>query len=250
MYKYILIFIVSFQLLIASIFAQTNLYVSNQGNDQNNGSMNAPVRSLKQALTLAKHKRGHVSVFLRAGTYYLDTTLIIRATDFHPSSLTIRNYKTDSVVISGGKRLALEWKPYKNGILVARVSPNITFDQLFVNDEKQVLARYPNYDSSVRILKGTSADAISKERVSHWANPAGGYLHGLQAYQWGSLSYKITGKKQDGSLQLEGGWQNNRPSSLHKEYRYVEGIFEELDTVNELFLDRQKGVLYYYHLRI
>ena len=39
---------------------------------------------------------------------------------------------------------------------------------------------------------------------------------------------------------------DNRPSSIHKEYRYVEGIFEELDTVNEWYLDRQKGILYYY----
>jgi len=246
MYKKSLIFGILLQVLVTSINAQTNIYVSPQGNDHNKGSLSAPLRSIEQALHIANQHGGQVTIALRGGTYFLDTTLLIRSTTLNTTSLTICNYKEESVIISGGKKLDLAWEAYKNGIMVAKVAQNQHFDQLFVNNEKQVLARYPNYDPSARILKGTAADAVSIKRVSRWKHPEGGYLHGLQAYEWGSLSYKITGKKPDGSLQLEGGWQNNRPSSLHKQFRYVEGIFEQLDTANEWYLDSKNGLLYYY----
>jgi hypothetical protein len=45
---------------------------------------------------------------------------------------------------------------------------------------------------------------------------------------------------------MEGGWQNNRPNKMHKEYRFVENIFEELDAPEEWWLDKEKRVLYYY----
>ncbi|NWK54471.1 right-handed parallel beta-helix repeat-containing protein [Verrucomicrobiaceae bacterium N1E253] len=47
-------------------------------------------------------------------------------------------------------------------------------------------------------------------------------------------------------MRMEGGWQDNRRTGPHKTYRYVENIFEELDTAYEWFLDRDKSVLYVY----
>ncbi len=59
------------------------------------------------------------------------------------------------------------------------------------------------------------------------------------------MHYRITGKDTDSTLRMEGGWQNNRPSPMHKTYRYVENIFEELDTAGEWYADRVKNILYY-----
>ncbi len=44
---------------------------------------------------------------------------------------------------------------------------------------------------------------------------------------------KTKGKKRDGTLDLEGGWQNNRPDKMHERYRFIEHVFEELDAPGE-----------------
>src|SRR5690606_36118068 len=106
------------------------------------------------------------------------------------------------------------------------------------------MARYPNYDTDQRVFNGTAADAISHERVKSWNNPEGGYVHALHQGEWGGFHYRIKDKKENGELILEGGWQNNRPSPLHKEYRFVENIFEELDAPGEWFYNKKEGVLY------
>ena len=63
---------------------------------------------------------------------------------------------------------------------------------------------------------------------------------------WGGFQYVITGKDAGGNLTYEGGWQNNRPAPMHKEYRFVENIFEELDAPGEWFLDGKTRTLYFY----
>ncbi|WP_449436022.1 PDZ domain-containing protein [Pedobacter steynii] len=45
---------------------------------------------------------------------------------------------------------------------------------------------------------------------------------------------------------MEGGYQNNRQMGMHDKYRFVENIFEELDTVGEWFYNKEEKLLYYY----
>jgi len=74
----------------------------------------------------------------------------------------------------------------------------------------------------------------------------GGYVHALHCSQWGDFHYLITGKNDKGEPALEGGWQNNRRMPMHDKYRFVENVFEELDTVNEWFYDKKVKILYYF----
>jgi hypothetical protein len=108
------------------------------------------------------------------------------------------------------------------------------------------MARYPNYDPSVRFYGGTAADAISKERAALWDSPEGGYVHALHVFEWGDFHYIITGKDDKGEPVLEGGWQNNRRYGMHEKYRFVENIFEELDTINEWYYDKKNKTLFYF----
>ncbi len=50
------------------------------------------------------------------------------------------------------------------------------------------------------------------------------------------MHWQIYGKNEDGELDLEGGWQNNRPSKMHPRYRIVENVFEELLTTDRYFV--------------
>jgi hypothetical protein len=200
-----------------------------------------PIRTLAEAQVEARKTKG--TVIVHGGTYYLQQPLVFTAADSGTSYVAAPGEKP---VISGGVKLNLQWQPYKDGIMQAKVPAGVTFDQLFVNGKQQPLARYPNYDPNVVIYNGYAADAISPERVKRWADPKGGFIHALHPGRWGSYDFVITGKDATGNVTYEGGWQINRVAAMHKDYRFVENIFEELDAPGEWYLNTKTSTLYYY----
>lgn len=223
--------------------AQKEIFVDLQGNDQSNGAQSTPVRTLGAALDLAeKANDPQIRIFFREGTYNLVAPEIITSDRMQGKQLLITAWKDEKVVISGTKKLNLNWKKSKGGVWKAAVSDD--FDQLWINGEKKVLARYPNYQEGV-LFNGTSEEALSPARIKKWKDPAGGFIHSMHAGLWGSQHYLITGKIKD-SLLYEGGYQVTRPSRLHPKSRYVENIKEELDAPGEWFWDKKEQQLYYY----
>ncbi|THU40137.1 PDZ domain-containing protein [Niastella caeni] len=241
--------IVAFALLWpVALLAQTKFYVSPKGNDANPGTQTKPFASIHKALAVGQKTSGPIVVYLLEGTYYLKHPVVFTAKDSGKENevLTLTGFNNQKATISGAVVLHVKWKEYKKGIWKATVKQDLIFDQLFVNGELQRMARYPNFDPAARFLGGTAADAISSERAAKWQSPAGGYVHALHRSEWGDFHYVITGKNIKGDLALEGGWQNNRRISMHDKYRFVENVFEELDTANEWFYDKKTKTLYYY----
>lgn len=232
----------------AGLLAQTTIYVSPDGDDAYGGSAAKPYASISRAIAEARKLSGEVKIYLLEGTYYLSQPVVFTAEDSRKESeaLTLTNIDKQEVVISGSVVLNLKWSPFKNGIWQAKVTQDLVFDQLFVNGQLQRMARYPNFDSTACFLGGTSEDAISKERAVNWSSPEGGFVHALHQSEWGDFHYIITGKNEKGEPALVGGWQNNRRMGMHKKYRFVENIFEELDTANEWFYDKKSKTLYYF----
>ena len=228
-------------LMSASLSAQT-YYVAPNGSDNNSGSLKKPLASLEHGLAVAKGMPAKIVV--RAGTYYLSEPLVITP---ESSVTTIDAYAGEHPVISGGVELKnLEWHPYRNGIFMTQFPEGLKTEELFVNGQRQILARYPNFDPSAKYFDGFAPDAISRERAVRWKNPTGGYFHAMHPALWGDFTWRITGKDSKGEVKLEGGWQNNRSGGAHREIRFVENIFEELDAPGEWFLDHQTHTLYYY----
>lgn len=243
--RFVFLFLVVF--LTQSATAQVTFYVAPNGSDANNGMLKKPFKTLTKALLSAQRAKGQKAIIqLRKGYYYLDKTLVINAAHALFESMEITSYKNEPVFIDGGQPLQLAWKPSQNGIYQAVVAPNIAFEQLFIDGQQQPLARYPNYDANARVFHGTATDAISPERIKTWKNPTGGYVHALHSGEWGGFHYIITGKDEKGELKMEGGWQNNRPAPMHKQYRFVENIREELDAPGEWFFDKTSRILYFY----
>lgn len=237
---------------VARLSAQAvDIYVSPKGHDDAPGTLEQPANSLHRAQQLLRalrlqHPDVPVTIFLRGGTYYLDSTLVLTTRD-NPSGkapVVFRPYRHEKVIISGGRRLSPRWTSRGNGIYQARVPSDLDFDQLFVNDRKQVRARYPNYDSGAAIFGGASKEALSQARIKSWHDPAGGFIHALQKYHWGSLAYRITGTNND-SLQVEGGYQINRSHEIDSNAVFVENIREELDTAHEWYYNQATHMLYY-----
>ena len=228
------------------------LWVSPQGDDANPGTRAKPLMTFHAAQKRVRTIQGRgvapITVRFAAGTHYLRETVVFTEADSggEDAPVTYAAAPGATAVISGGQPLQLGWRPYKDGIMQARVPEGLTSDQLFVDGVRQHMARFPNYDPKAQYFQGFSADCTSPKRVARWANPAGGFVHAMHRSLWGDMHWRITGKTGDGKLQMEGGWQNNRQMGAHKKYRFVENVFEELDAPSEWFLDSKKGILYFY----
>ena len=235
-------------LTYADVFAVT-IHVSPRGDDGNSGTAAKPLAPLAAAQSRARQSAGHepVTVLLHNGIFYLPETLVFTAADSGTKKFPVvyAAAQGEQPVLSGGVRLKPEWTPFRDGIFQAKTPDGLVMDQVFVNGERQHMARYPNYDPKVQIFNGTAADAIAPERVARWGDPAGGFIHAMHGALWGGMHYRILGRKADGSLEYEGGWQNNRPSSMHKQFRFVENIREELDAPGEWFHDAKANTLFY-----
>ena len=232
------------------------IHVSTQGHDMNDGSAAKPVASLPMAQTLARKIRG-TKVVIHGGTYRIERPLEFTQED---DGVEFRAADGEKVVITSDRKLDLKWQPFRAGIWQADLGTQIyshpsqlkearsqsllQIDELFVNGQRQRMARYPNFDPEIRPFGGFAADANSRERAARWSNPAGGYLHAMHPGAWGGVHFVITGKDKDGNLLTEGGKQNNRGSNMHPRHRYVENIFEELDAPGEWFHDRKSNTLY------
>lgn len=226
-------------------------YVAPWGDNSKDGTIEQPFLTLEKAraavrAALPEAKEG-INVWIRGGTYYLSKTLEFGPKDSGSTGapVTYAAYENEKVIISGARLLSPKWTDYKDGIKVATIGSGLTFDMLFVGGVLQVMARYPNFDPDVKILNGYAADAASKERAARWANPATGFVRGLHHKEWGGNSYRIKGRRPNGDLDLDWVKDNNRGKRLHRDYRMVENIFEELDAPGEWFYDEPAGKLYF-----
>lgn len=226
------------------------IYVSPEGDSKNTGSIDAPLSSIQEAIEKAKKFKeesddAQITIHVLEGQYRLDAPIKI-TTDLN--DLTIRGVGTDQVVVKGSEKLDLKWSIYKDQIMVAKTSNQVHFDQFFVNGKQQVLARYPNYNEEGGHWQGHAVDAIDPERVKTWEQPKGAVVHAMHSGEWGDFHYEVVKANEDGTLELKGGHQNNRPSKMHEKYRMVENVFEELDSPGEWYFDKENGQLYYWPL--
>jgi len=243
MRKIVVLFVTFFS--FCTLQAKT-IYVSTSGNDANAGTKDAPVHSFEKAQQLvgAQSKSESVEVIFADGVYYLLKTIAFTAADNH-ATVTYRDLHEGKAIISGGSLLSLKWQVYKKDIFVANITGNPVIDQLYINGVRQRMARFPNAVAGKNVFdtwelshsaKSDSANnPLDPKRIARWKNPQGGYLHAMHSMLWGDMHWLIKEKNADGSLDLEGGWQNNRPSPMHPVYRMVENIFEELDAPGECF---------------
>jgi len=229
------------------------IYIAKSGKDSNPGTVDKPYASPSAAIeSVGKLKKtgykGAVEILIRKGKYNINKPLLVGAelSGTAAAPFTIKAFDGEPVTWSGAVPLKLSWTKGANGIWQTQVPKGMNFQSLFADEKHLIRARYPNYDPAILPFNGYAADAISPERVKSWKNPVGAYVHALHIGRWGGFHYRVVGKDAEGKLKLEGGEQNNRPSAMHDTYRFVENVFEELDAVNEWYLDEGAGTLYYY----
>lgn len=234
------------------------IYISSTGNDQNRGTKNNPVKTIKKAQQLIQLNAGkkEIQVIFADGIYYLPETVVLTSgssgTEKNPVAFMAEH--EGKAIISGGSQIELKWESYQNGIFKAQVKEDTDIDQLYVNGQRQRMARFPNAEEGKNVFDSwdlvhtNQPDSINDpmKRISSWANPEGAYIHAMHQSLWGDMHWIVKGKNTDGSLRMEGGWQNNRPSPMHPRYRMVENVFEELDVPGEWYYNKDSKTLYFY----
>jgi hypothetical protein len=153
-----------------------SLYVStDDGDDSNDGTKAHPLKTLKKAQLAVRRKIQSVgtTVFLRAGIYELEETLVFTAEDGGISAeapVVWQAYEGEEVVISGGTRLEdLQWEssslPNASKALKTTLKAPMSFSSLFVGKTRAVRARWPNGDPSQNLgasLNGTIGPCVKR----------------------------------------------------------------------------------------
>ncbi len=243
-------------ILAAATFAfGAEVYVSPSGNDAAAGTLAAPLATIAAARDKADQlKAGNtpVTVYLRGGTYYLSATDTLRAANSGTPSapITYSAYPGETPLISGGFKVTTPWTTTTaNGktVQVTTLDKNLHVDELFLNGKRQILCRYPNFDSTQIYLDGFVSQNDALAKAGTCANPTEGpgYVRALHQNLWGGTDAIITGKN-GSTVTIQ--WMNDHalgttPDGVHS---LIENIFELLDSPGEWFYRKSTGELFFY----
>ena len=232
----------------------------------------AALRALKQAGPLPA---GGVAVQVRVGTYEVAAALKLTAEDAGTEAAPVIYcaFPGEKVILTGGK-LVSGFVPYRGEILKADVGAQgfkgIAFRQVFCNGQRQVLARYPNFEAAnphgggfayvdgeplsmytnlpeenVRVIQCKRRD------VRTWAHPEQAEVIIFPRYNWHNWAMPVAGADPvAGTITLAKdmawghytGFRGIRPLDRF----YVRNLFEELDAPGEWYLDQETWTLYFW----
>ena len=303
----------------AVIVDNADFYVSTDGSDSNNGSLEAPFATIEKARDavrgLDRVASDGITVAIMAGDYRV-SSLEFSAEDSGTEAcpITYCAYGDGEVVLNGGISLSgKDFGEVKDSEMLSRLSKNaqkkvvcadlgkfgITAEQygkiyaigsyntagqydgdytgdlyceLFINDKRQTIARYPNdgWLYTEKVIKtglGRESDGaatavpnwdsirnpesdvyeVSEElskRISGWKTLDDVWMFGFWKYDWADASTLI------GSFDAEKRELSPKFVSVYGTKKgapyYFFNVFEELDSENEWYLDRNSGILYIY----
>ena len=148
----------------ADVTPAYTVHVSPTGDNQNDGSSweNA-VTSLNQAQILirewyADEHKGDAMILLDDGEYYVDSTLNILEDDVKGGELYVRSRNHNKATISGSKRvdsaniIEATSESMFGGHRYWKIPCSDKINQLYINDNYGIRARYPNAGDELRLL--------------------------------------------------------------------------------------------------
>ncbi|HPO15374.1 MAG TPA: right-handed parallel beta-helix repeat-containing protein [Candidatus Hydrogenedentes bacterium] len=244
-------------------------YVAANGNDAWSGTSPEPngtdgpfatLHQAQKALRAAGLTEGG-TVYVREGVYFLTEPLKLEAADSGALNKEVlwQSYHAEKVRLVGGKKLG-GFTPHKDQIVKCDLNQQglagKTFNQLFFNSERQILARWPN--KSADGMPGGAwtfvAGAVENEkkrsflyagdRPNAWTSKEGVQVSIWPNYNWWQTIETIavldtTAKK----IQLA----KDLPYSIEPGRRFFfQNVLEELDAPGEWFLDATTGTVYFW----
>lgn len=224
----------------------------------------SPVLSVPQALQQVREMRlaGNqepVTLRLPGGITELTQPIVLEAPHSH---LTITGTKATLI----GAPLVTDWQPHEGQILRADVSKLVPKGflpkQLLFGGQRQILARYPNFEEADPLYGGWAFVAdfpqagapeghqwkrhlyVKPTDIRKWAHPEDVELDIFAQYGWWNFIEPIQSvDSQTGLLTLK----KDCSYDLHPHNRYhFQNALEELDAPGEWFYDKHTGTLYFW----
>ncbi len=274
----VFIFVSFFKISPPLLSKGVTFYVSKQGNDSNNGSIEKPFATIQKGINTVKRlKIPQATIFIREGTYELNTSLLINGIK---NGLTLTSFPGEKVQIIGGKQIR-GFKPINNKIkLFDRINKEVRAKihyinlkklgikkygkimprgfkfpitpsglMLYFNDKPMTIARWPNKGWA---RTGDIPENLKKRgfkyvgnRPKYWHNTDNIWMYGFWYWDWADAYLKI--KKIDTQKKEIIVSDPQSPYFYKKNRRYyVFNLIEELDFPGEWYLDQQTGILYFY----
>lgn len=228
-----------------------NYYVAANGSDSNPGTLAQPFATLEKAR--ASMSLGDTT-YVRGGTYIRSGTFTLTSAD---SGTTYRAYTNESPILLGGSALS-NWVTYSGNILMTDVSTqgfgSTAFGQLFFDGERQILARYPNYNPTNYHAGWLYTQNPSSSLTQLYYNPPDWHnwtnVSELQVffhpylYNWWN---KISGISSVDTANHIITLSSPDTASITLSNRYfVQNSLQELDAPGEWYLNANTHWLYFY----
>jgi hypothetical protein len=258
---------------VLAIGAPLSYVVAPDGDDTNPGTIEKPFATVGKARNAILAARKKVAEFpgavveIRGGTYYLRETVALREWDSGTPAAPIvyRAYREEKPVLVGGRPVT-GFAPFRDGILqadlLAQGFAKFRFRQLFLDGQRQTMARYPNAVADAPICGGWAFVAgnpvpmyghvagedlktlVQKpEDLRTWANPTDGEVFVYPRYNWWNNIVPIASAdnvERTITLTKNASFEM-RPGDRY----YVRGLLEELDAPGEWYLDHRTWKLYF-----
>ena len=244
--------------------SEADFYVATDGSDAWSGTLaepnaeetDGPFATLQRARDavreLKREKKGPITILVRGGTYYLQETLVFGPQDSGTKDqpITYAAYPGEIPVISGGRRIVGEWKPYRDGIMMCELpevkAGKLNFRQLFVNGKRRTRSRIPGegYYIAEEVVDATAFKYKAGD-FQRWHNLSDIEVIVFHAWNESRLliseldEEKRTVRFADPEAKHPIGWAD------HTRY-YIENVFEGLECPGQWYLDTHAGVLYYW----
>lgn len=233
---------------------QQEFYVSPDGDDANPGTVELPFRTLDRAQQAVRscndEMNGDIVVYLREGTYTLQSTWTLNEEDSGTNGYTVRwsAYPGEEPVVSGGRTIA-GWTLHDaaNGIYKAEVGGDFASRQLFIDGVRATRARSgAGLVNAVKTASGYTSDDV---QLALYDRPQD--LEFVYMEQWtnprsGVASVSVNQGKAVIAMD-EPGWTavTNKGGTSATYPVYYENAYELLDQDGEWYWNEGSGELFY-----
>ncbi len=242
---------------------QTTFFVSPQGNDALDGTMDRPFQTMGRAQTavraLAPTMTGDIIVSVHAGNYVLSTPLTFTDIDSGANGFQVVYTHADDIGSArflGGNPLT-NWTPYSGSIYQTDVPAGVPITTLYENGVRAEEARFPHRQNAASLPSShspylSSANPAASSRVLTYTAgdlPAlSGDLSGLKIFIWPGHDWftDIVPVTLDTTAQRLTLAHDTRYPIVAGSRYFLEGALSLLGAPGEFFHNSASGVLYYW----
>jgi hypothetical protein len=246
-------FILALSQVALGVHAQTNIYVSPSGADNNTGTSTSPLLSIAAAQKAARaavaSSSGDVNVNLGPGVYPLSAPLVLTAADSGTNGHKV-NWLGSGATLSGGLKVS-GWTAGSNGIYSASVPAGTKSRNLYVNGKAAQYARRKitrnDFRYNNQTMTWTSSNYDFFQTMTGVAN--GGEIRFIDSFTDRYAPIASVGNRQ--LTMKQPAWSNNLigydmitgPNA--EEGVWAQNILGLLDSGGQYYLDSAAGKVYY-----